>query len=523
MPNPKTIREYLVGLGFAVDKPAWRKFEDTMKVSGYAVEKFAGTMAKDFTIAGGVAVTALATITGATIGIMKSVADQDLRYQVLARRMFMTTEATKKMTMATDALGYSLEEIIWGPPELAERYRQLIKDQTEMFKFLGSDGGEKAFKSIRDFGFQVTRVGLGLKVFGMVLTKDIIQKLIGTHSMEDALKTVTGWVDTFQHNVGPLADKLSDVLAPALKAVWDMGKEVFTDKNVKWAVDMTVTAAGWVKDFFELLDKSPEARSIFLGSAVGAATEAAGGAAIGAVGGAALLGPVGAAIGTPAGAVMGGVSGAIHGAVGGEIYYRSKKYGSDWTTWAHQNLFKKWAVDSAKKYSLDPYDFLAMLSIESGTKYGLNPNAYNPSSGAAGIGQFMPYTAKQYHLDNLYDPQASIEASAHYMHDLMEQYGTFDAARKVYAGYKKKDPSKDLNELHRRSNLLRKGVGDPTKVDSGATIQPQSYKIEINVAPGNAAGKEMHEHVKKAVVEAIEYHERKKAQDSFAYRQGVFA
>jgi hypothetical protein len=42
--------------------------------------------------------------------------------------MFMTTDAVKKMTMATDALGYDLTDIIAGPPELRERYQALIKD-----------------------------------------------------------------------------------------------------------------------------------------------------------------------------------------------------------------------------------------------------------------------------------------------------------------------------------------------------------------------------------------------------------
>jgi Transglycosylase SLT domain/D-alanyl-D-alanine carboxypeptidase/Putative Flp pilus-assembly TadE/G-like len=66
-----------------------------------------------------------------------------------------------------------------------------------------------------------------------------------------------------------------------------------------------------------------------------------------------------------------------------------------------------------------PMDLLAaQLYAES----GFNPFAHSPA-GAEGIAQFMPGTAEAYGLDNPYDPVAAIEAQAHLMSDLLEQFG----------------------------------------------------------------------------------------------------
>lgn len=213
--NYETIKSYLVGLGFAVDDLSARKFAEALKRTAVSVDKFVDTSAKGFAVVGGAFVTATAAVAGATVGLMSSVAKQDLGFQILARRMLMTTEATRKMKLATDALGYSLPEILFGPPELRERYNQLIQDQTRMLQFFGSDQGEHAFRTIRDIQFQFTRMGPALQMFGMRLTEDIINKLTGTPmSLENRLKQFVDWFE------GPsgfvrISDKISGVIVPA--------------------------------------------------------------------------------------------------------------------------------------------------------------------------------------------------------------------------------------------------------------------------------------------------------------------
>lgn len=60
-----------------------------------------------------------------------------------------------------------------------------------------------------------------------------------------------------------------------------------------------------------------------------------------------------------------------------------------------------------------------------------NPNAYNPSSGTAGIAQFSPSTAQEFGI-NPYDPNASINAAAQYDAQLYQQTGSWTGALTRY-------------------------------------------------------------------------------------------
>ncbi len=60
-----------------------------------------------------------------------------------------------------------------------------------------------------------------------------------------------------------------------------------------------------------------------------------------------------------------------------------------------------------------------------------NPNAYNASSGAQGIGQFEPATAAQYGVD-VTDATSSIYGTAHYLSDLYNMFGDWNIAVAAY-------------------------------------------------------------------------------------------
>jgi hypothetical protein len=72
---------------------------------------------------------------------------------------------------------------------------------------------------------------------------------------------------------------------------------------------------------------------------------------------------------------------------------------------------------AAEKYGLDHDIFRRQLVAES----GLNPNARNPS-GAAGIAQFMPGTARGLGIDPM-DPSQAIPAAALYLRQNLNKFG----------------------------------------------------------------------------------------------------
>ena len=73
----------------------------------------------------------------------------------------------------------------------------------------------------------------------------------------------------------------------------------------------------------------------------------------------------------------------------------------------------------------------AFLDWQIGQESSFDPNAYNPSSGAAGIAQFIPSTAAQFGIDP-YDPAQAIPAAAQYDAQLFSQTGNWTAVAQKY-------------------------------------------------------------------------------------------
>jgi soluble lytic murein transglycosylase-like protein len=73
----------------------------------------------------------------------------------------------------------------------------------------------------------------------------------------------------------------------------------------------------------------------------------------------------------------------------------------------------------------------ALLAAQLMAESNFNPFAVSPA-GAQGIAQFMPTTAQAYGLADPFDPAASIDAQAHLMSDLLEQFGSVPLALAAY-------------------------------------------------------------------------------------------
>jgi hypothetical protein len=221
------LSEYLVALGWQVNQHELRQFNEALRhmseqVERYTNNEFYGIVPK-FVKAGAVITGALASITAGTIGLLAHTAQADLDFQVLARRMFMTGDAAKQMKIATDALGYSLEDIIWGPPELRKRYATLIEDQRRMQNNLGPDF-EKQMVMIRDVRFEVTRFWVELQYFGMQLAGTIAKAIFGDKGdLLSNLQNMNAW---FQQHIPDIANKVSSVLVPVLREVYSILKGI---------------------------------------------------------------------------------------------------------------------------------------------------------------------------------------------------------------------------------------------------------------------------------------------------------
>jgi soluble lytic murein transglycosylase-like protein len=82
---------------------------------------------------------------------------------------------------------------------------------------------------------------------------------------------------------------------------------------------------------------------------------------------------------------------------------------------------------AARRWNVSAALLAAQLMAES----NFNPFAVSPA-GASGIAQFMPGTADAYGLDDPFDAEAAIDAQAHLMSDLLEQFGSVPLALAAY-------------------------------------------------------------------------------------------
>lgn len=257
------IKEYLVGLGVQIDKPGFAEMDSTIKTTTNVIETATGAWAANFVKASGIIVTAIASITTAVTGLMKSTAQQDLEMEKFARRMMLTKDAAWEMKKATDALGESVSDIVITP-ELMERYKTLVQDGRQMR--IGGDFRE-TMKSFRDLTFEFTRlkqeVSYAMSWVGYYLIKYLNRPL------QEAREKFKSFNDSFIRNMSVWTEKAARALVYIINIgihLFDFIKSVTSSIYKMWeafprGVKIATIA---VLGFFAVLRASPFGRMIML-------------------------------------------------------------------------------------------------------------------------------------------------------------------------------------------------------------------------------------------------------------------
>lgn len=212
------LESYLVRLGFNADLPSYRKFDDVLRLAEGSVEHHVHGITETVLKMQAGLLGGFLSLSGAIATMADKVAMADQGYRLMGLRMMMTTESARKLSMITEGLGASLDQIVWDP-ELHRRALIMSADIDRLTEQLGPNF-EKNMLHIRDLRFEFTRLGVELKFLGMGFVSDLFEKL-GIN-----IKTVSGWVDKFGENLPQLANKLSTDAVPVLKDTWTMFKEL---------------------------------------------------------------------------------------------------------------------------------------------------------------------------------------------------------------------------------------------------------------------------------------------------------
>lgn len=149
-----------------------------------------------------------------------------------------------------------------------------------------------------------------------------------------------------------------------------------------------------------------------------------------------------------------------------------------------------YANQIAIKEGIDPAIFIAQLNQES----GFNPKAKNPKSGATGIGQFMPATAKGMGFVAGKDPLLDIRMAAKYMKGKLKMYNgdyrlalaSYNAGSGNVAKYSGVPPFKETqNYVNSIMSMAGKGTNDRGVLTGGVakngtiTGAAANYNVEV--------------------------------------------
>ncbi|HEY3987939.1 MAG TPA: lytic transglycosylase domain-containing protein [Acidobacteriaceae bacterium] len=213
--------EYLVKLGFDSDPAGYAKFASTLTDAAGIAASRTKSIVESLGKWQGAIVGGFAAIGTAALVTMDKVADADLGYQLLATKMFIGVDAAKQLSIATDVLGHSLDEIAWNP-ELHRRFDILLDDQKRMAEVMGH-GYEPALLNIREIRFQFSRLQDELQ-FGLLptLVSDVFDDLGGGNALQK-LENLNDWV--IDH-LPEIASTFSKYLVPVLKDAKDVGSDV---------------------------------------------------------------------------------------------------------------------------------------------------------------------------------------------------------------------------------------------------------------------------------------------------------
>ena len=154
----KVLEEYLVKLGIQFDNNALKKAKGSIddfkkNLEGMISKNVYATAAANF----------IGVVGAVTIEITKmvnQVAKADMQYQLLAQRMFMSVQATKAFTLASETMGNSLQEIAWNV-ELRERYFDLV-DMVNKLEV--PQESRDMLKQVRGIGHEFDRLKLAGKL-----------------------------------------------------------------------------------------------------------------------------------------------------------------------------------------------------------------------------------------------------------------------------------------------------------------------------------------------------------------------
>lgn len=215
------LKSYLVKLGWDIDQKSYGQMKKVLEDLSKAAEKHASNWGKSFIAAAGVITGAIAAINTATIGLIDNVARADMEYKKFALRMYMAEGQAKKLKIATDALGESIDDIAWIP-ELRQRYFSLMSQQGRIEQGMPGDFNTQ-MRQIRDLQFEFTKLKVNL-TWGAQMIGYQLSKALHIDDFEKWLRKINAYLEG---KMPEWTKKVSDFITPIIQFSESVVKTVF--------------------------------------------------------------------------------------------------------------------------------------------------------------------------------------------------------------------------------------------------------------------------------------------------------
>ena len=220
--SPEVMAEYLVRLSADVDTGSFNSAMTAINQLSSKLKQMKGIAAA---VALGGALTKIGT---AAVGAIKDVARADMEFEKLGRRMWITKDNAKALSVAMKTMGCTEEDIAWVP-ELREQFFRL---RNEIQELSTPQDAEDGLKFVRNIGYEIQSVQVKLKmlkewvVYYLIKiirpfmeefrewVKWLSEKLKGR--MPDIAKTIAKWLG----NIVSLA-------ATAMKVIRKIGESIY--------------------------------------------------------------------------------------------------------------------------------------------------------------------------------------------------------------------------------------------------------------------------------------------------------
>lgn len=206
----KTLKEYLVSLGFSVDDKTYNAAMGKMKAYEKVAGKMAGNVGKSIAKGSAVAVAALTSVTAGVTKYMDSVANADMATEKFARRMWMTETNARSLQNVLGAMGESMDSLydVAANAELRGSFFQLRADAA---KLEGGPEIDEAMVKIRSVQLEIQRLKLLLSYASRYIAYYLTQYL--AMPMEQFRQMLKAINDNGENLIKVWGDKVAKVLS----------------------------------------------------------------------------------------------------------------------------------------------------------------------------------------------------------------------------------------------------------------------------------------------------------------------